>query len=72
MLRSIKADPRTKAIPVVVMTSSKEEPDIAECYRLNANSYIVKPLDFDQFTEAVRQLGFYWLLLNQPPPATGG
>lgn len=72
VLRRIKADPRTSAIPVVVMTSSKEEPDIAECYRLNANSYIVKPVDFDQFTEVVRQLGFYWLLLNQPPPGTGG
>jgi two-component system, response regulator len=69
VLRRIKADPRTQALPVVVMTSSKEEPDVAECYRLGVNSYIVKPVDFDQFTEAVRQLGCYWLLLNQLPPA---
>lgn len=67
VLRRIKADPRTRSLPVVVMTSSKEEPDIAECYRLGVNSYIVKPVDFDQFTEAVRQLGYYWLLLNQLP-----
>lgn len=67
VLRRIKADPRTRSVPVVVMTSSSEEPDIAECYRLGVNSYIVKPVDFDQFTEAVRQLGYYWLLLNQPP-----
>lgn len=67
VLRRIKADPATHAVPVVVMTTSKEEPDIAECYRLGVNSYIVKPVDFDQFTDAVRQLGHYWLLLNQPP-----
>jgi len=67
MLRRIKADPRTKMIPVVVLTSSQEERDIVESYRLGVNSYIVKPVDFDQFTEAVRQLGVYWLLLNQTP-----
>ncbi len=67
VLRRIKGDPRTQSLPVVVMTSSKEEPDVAECYRLGVNSYIVKPVDFDQFTEAVRQLGCYWLLLNQLP-----
>jgi len=67
VLRRIKSDPRTRALPVVVMTSSKEEPDVQECYRLGVNSYIVKPVDFDQFTEAVRQLGYYWLLLNQLP-----
>lgn len=67
VLRRIKADPRTHSLPVVVMTTSKEEPDIQECYRLGVNSYIVKPVDFDQFTEAVRQLGCYWLLLNQLP-----
>ncbi|HYV38944.1 MAG TPA: response regulator [Gemmataceae bacterium] len=71
VLRRVKADPRTRTLPVVVMTSSKEEPDIEECYRLGVNSYIVKPVDFDQFTEAVRQLGYYWLLLNQAP-VTGG
>jgi two-component system response regulator len=67
VLRRIKADPHTRSLPVVVMTTSKEEPDVAECYRLGVNSYIVKPVDFDQFTEAVRQLGHYWLLLNKLP-----
>jgi two-component system response regulator len=67
VLRRIKADPRTRSIPVVVMTSSKEERDIAETYQLGVNSYIVKPVDFDQFTEAVKHLGYYWMLLNQPP-----
>jgi two-component system, response regulator len=67
VLRRIKADPRTQTIPVVVLTSSREESDVVESYRLRVNSYIMKPVDFDQFTEAVRQLGFHWLLLNQPP-----
>ncbi|MEP7285602.1 MAG: response regulator [Chloroflexota bacterium] len=67
VLERIKSDPRTRQIPVVVMTSSHEESDIIKSYALGTNSYIVKPVDFEQFTEAVRQLGFYWLLLNQPP-----
>ena len=67
VLRRIKGDPRTEVIPVVVLTSSREDPDINECYHLGVNSYIVKPLDFDQFTACVRELGLYWALLNQPP-----
>jgi two-component system, response regulator len=67
VLRRIKSDPRTKSTPVVIMTSSKEDRDIVESYRLGVNSYIVKPVDFGQFTEAVKQLGYYWLLLNQAP-----
>jgi two-component system response regulator len=67
VLRRIKSDERTRTIPVVMMTSSREERDIVESYRLGVNSYIVKPVDFDQFTEAVRHLGMYWVLLNNPP-----
>lgn len=67
VLRRVKADPRTKVIPVVVLTSSREERDIVESYQLGVNSYISKPVDFQQFTAAVQQLGFYWLLLNEPP-----
>ena len=67
VLRRIKNDPRTRAIPVTVLTSSREEYDIVESYNLGVNSYIVKPVDFQKFTETVRELGFYWLLLNQPP-----
>jgi CheY-like chemotaxis protein len=67
VLRAIKGDPRTKVIPVIVLTSSKEEKDIVESYRLGVNSYIVKPVDFDKFVEAVKDIGYYWLLLNQIP-----
>ena len=67
VLRRLKADPRTRSIPVVVLTSSKEDRDLEECYALGVNSYIVKPVDFAQFTEAARHLGLYWLLLNQTP-----
>lgn len=67
VLRRIKNDDRTKRIPIVVLTSSREEPDIAEAYRLGANSYIVKPVDFEDFVRAVSDAGLYWLLLNQPP-----
>ena len=67
VLRAIKSDPHTKIIPVVVLTSSKAESEIVESYRLGVNSYIVKPVDFDKFVAAVRDLGLYWLLLNQSP-----
>ncbi|HEY2252406.1 MAG TPA: response regulator [Planctomycetaceae bacterium] len=67
VLRRIKGDARTQKIPVVIMTSSREECDIVKSYQLGVNSYIVKPVDFDQFTDVVRELGYYWLLLNQPP-----
>ena len=69
VLRRVKGDPRTAKIPVVVLTSSREERDIVESYQLGVNSYIVKPVDFEQFTAAVRQVGLYWVLLNQPPLA---
>lgn len=67
VLRNLKDDPRTRTIPVVVLTSSREQRDVAESYRLGVNSYIVKPVNFERYAEAVRDLGLYWLLLNQPP-----
>ncbi len=67
VLEKMKSDPRTKKIPVVVLTSSRQDPDIQRCYELGANSYIVKPVDFDKFAEAVAEIGLYWLLLNEPP-----
>lgn len=70
VLRRLKSDPRTKAIPVVMLTSSKEQRDVIESYKLGVNSYIVKPVNFERFADAVKELGFYWLLLNQPPKVT--
>jgi len=67
VLREIKSHPETLSIPVVVLTSSKEEPDIERCYELGANSYIVKPVGFENFAAAVTEIGMYWALLNQPP-----
>lgn len=67
VLRQLKANELTKKIPVVVLTSSKEDPDIAMCYELGVNSYVVKPVDFESFMKAVSELGLYWLLVNQPP-----
>ena len=67
VLRRLKADARTRELPVVVLTSSREEPDIAQAYRLGANSYIVKPVDFEAFARAVSEVGLYWVLLNEPP-----
>ena len=71
VLRRVKSDARTRAIPVVVLTSSREDRDVIESYQLGVNSYIVKPVNFEGFAGAVRDLGFYWLLLNQPPQAPG-
>ena len=68
VLRRLRNDQRTKLLPVVVLTSSKEEQDLTESYSLGANSYIRKPVNFAQFTEAIRQLGLYWLVLNESPP----
>jgi two-component system response regulator len=70
VLRAIRADPRTKCVPVVVLTSSKEEQDMVTSYSLAANSYVRKPVDFSAFIEAVRQLGLYWLVLNEVPEAS--
>jgi two-component system, response regulator len=67
VLKEIKSDARTMNIPVVIVTSSREDPDIAEAYALGANSYVVKPVNFEQFLEAMGSLGLYWLLVNQPP-----
>jgi two-component system response regulator len=71
VLRRLRADKRTRLLPVVILTSSKEEQDIVSSYDLGANSYIHKPVDFDRFTHAVEQLGLYWLLLNELPPKEG-
>ena len=67
VLKKIKLDVRTKKIPVVVLTSSKEDPDIKQCYELGANGYVVKPVEFDHFHKAISDLGLYWLIVNQPP-----
>jgi two-component system, response regulator len=71
VLRQIKADPRTHAIPVVILTSSREERDLVISYKLGVNSYIQKPVDFEQFRTTVKRAGLYWLLTNQPPPSNG-
>jgi len=67
VLKKIKSDERTKVIPVVILTSSKEEKDIIEGYRLGVNSYIVKPVEFEEFIKCISDLGLYWLIINQPP-----
>src|SRR6478609_626568 len=67
VLRKLKSDEKKRIIPIVVLTSSKEEKDIVESYKLGVNAYIVKPVDFDQFVKAVSQIGLFWLILNQPP-----
>ena len=72
VLRRIRADERTKLVPVVILTSSKEQQDMINGYSNGANSYVRKPIDFEQFTKAVEQLHLYWLVLNEPPPGTDG
>jgi CheY-like chemotaxis protein len=69
VLRAIRGDERTRAIPVVILTSSKEQRDLIDGYNLGVSGYIQKPVDFDQFSETIRQIGMYWLLINQGPPA---
>ena len=69
ILRALKSDPRTRAVPVVVMTSSRQQRDMVDSYHLGVNSYIQKPINFGEFQEVIRQLGYYWLAVNQPPPA---
>ncbi len=71
VLRRIRAHERVQLVPVVILTSSKEEMDLGNSYRRGCNSYIRKPVDFEQFVEAVRQLGLYWLMINEPPPRLG-
>jgi CheY-like chemotaxis protein len=71
VLRQLRADSRTAFVPVVILTTSREDQDLISSYSLGCNSYISKPVDFVQFAEAVRQLGMYWLLLNEPPPRSG-
>jgi CheY-like chemotaxis protein len=68
VLRRMKSDPELKRVPVVMLTSSKEEPDLAACYDLGVNAYVVKPVDFTQFVDAVKQVGAFWAVLNEPPP----
>ena len=72
VLERIRADVETCLIPTVILTSSKQEEDVVEGYRLGVNSYVRKPVDFNEFVEAVRQVGLYWLVLNEPPPTSGG
>jgi CheY-like chemotaxis protein len=71
VLKIIKADEQLKIIPVVVLTSSRETPDLIECYKHGVNSYVVKPVDFGEFVTAVKQLGIFWAAVNEPPPGTG-
>lgn len=71
VLRTVKADPRLRTIPVVMLTSSREEQDVVRSYELGVNAYVVKPVEFEKFVRAVRDLGLFWMLINEPPPARG-
>ncbi len=70
VLRTVKADPKLKAIPIVILTSSREEKDLVESYKLGVNAYVVKPVEFQQFVEAVKELGAFWGVINEPPPGS--
>ncbi|HLH52525.1 MAG TPA: response regulator [Verrucomicrobiae bacterium] len=72
VLRQIRADPQLKLLPVVMLTSSREEQDLVRSYKLGANAYVVKPVEFDSFVAAVKELGVFWALINEPPPRTNG
>jgi len=72
VLRQVKSDPDLRTIPVVIMTSSREERDLVESYRLGVNAYVVKPVDFEQFVAAVKEVGMFWALVNEPPPENAG
>ncbi len=72
VLRTVKSDPRLRTIPVVVLSSSREEQDVVRSYELGVNAYVVKPVEFDKFLQAVRDLGLFWTLVNEPPPAACG
>jgi CheY-like chemotaxis protein len=72
VLRQMKSDESLKIIPVVMLTSSREESDLVKSYQLGTNAYVVKPVGFEQFTDAIRQLGMFWAVLNEPPPDTNG
>lgn len=70
VLASLKADPDLKILPVVILTSSREEPDLSQCYQLGANAYVVKPIDFDEFMQTIKNLGLFWAVINEPPPGS--
>jgi CheY-like chemotaxis protein len=70
VLKTVKADPSLRSVPVVIMTSSREERDLVESYRLGVNAYVVKPVDFDQFVAAVKEVGMFWAVINEPPPGS--
>ena len=72
VLRQVKSDPDLRTIPVVIMTSSREERDLVESYRLGVNAYVVKPVDFEQFVAAVKEVGMFWAVVNEPPPEAAG
>ena len=71
VLKAIKSDPKLKTIPIIILSSSRETPDLTDCYEFGVNAYVVKPVDFSEFAKAVKQLGIFWAAVNEPPPLTG-